>query len=68
MVRDCVFSIRYGFFWGWKEEQTVPGMPWLVFFPPDAQALSTVETAALFGHQHVLEGKFCAMIMPPGEN
>ena len=68
-LETAYFPYVMGPFGGDKQEgQTVPGMPWLVFFLQSAQALSTVETAALFGHDHPLEGKFCAVIMPPGEN
>ena len=57
IVRDCVFSIRYGSFYGDGKKQTVLGMPWLVFFLQRAHAPSTVETATLFGREHALEKK-----------
>ena len=58
IVRDRVFSNRYGSFWGWQEKQTVLGMLLACLFSSSAHMLPrSVETATLFGREHALEEK-----------
>ena len=57
MVRDCVFSIRYGSVGGVQKSRLCWACPGWSFSLQRAQAPSTVETATLFGREHALEKK-----------